>query len=239
MKVIIQCAASKSERAGTLRTASGEQLLFVADPARCAAVHAEVRCARPDDASGEKGVTWRDVLKSYNAQPDNPYGLLRAADLYAPTEYEFRNLYRELADALGWDNVLVLSAGWGLIRASFRTPNYNITFSKQAKAGKPWVWRNTKDSQHFWHDFNQLRDESISLDEPIHFFGGKDYQPLFYTLVTTLPGKKIVHFKGNVERRDGFQYAEYKGPEKNRTWHYRAVKEFLAQRVSERNEFSQ
>ena len=232
MKVLIQCAASKTHCAGTLKTTSGEQVRFVADPGRCASVHAGERCARPDNSSGEKGATWRDVLKRYNAQPDNPDGLLRAADLYAPTEHEFRNLYHELADAFGWDNVFVLSAGWGLIRASFRTPKYDITFSTQAKKDKPCVWRNTKDSQRVWLDFNHLQDAPINQDEPIHFFGGKDYRPLFYALVTTLPGKKIVHYKGSVERRDGFEYAEYKGPEKNRTWHYRAAKEFLAEQAS-------
>ncbi len=225
MKVLIQCAASKSDGAGTLRTTSGERVVFVADPGRCAPVTSSVRYARPDDTSGENGTTWRDVLKRYNERPDNPHGLLRAGDLYAPTENEFRNLYRELADRFGWDNVFILSAGWGLIRAPFLTPDYNITFSTQARKAKPWVWRNPKG---VWLDFNHLRDAQIGIDEPIHLFGGNDYRPLFYTLVTTLPGKKIVHYKGNVERRDGFEYAEYKGSEKNRTWHYRAAKEFLA-----------
>lgn len=225
MKVLIQCAASKSDGAGTLRTTSGERVVFVADPGGCASVALSVRYARPDDSSGEDGTTWRDVLKRYNEHPDNPHGLLRAADLYAPTENEFRNLYRELSDRFGWDNVFILSAGWGLIRAPFLTPDYNITFSKEAKKAKPWAWRNRED---VWLDFNHLRDVQIGIDEPIHLFGGSDYRKLFYTLVTTLPGKKIVHYKGNVERRNGFEYAEYKGPEKNRTWHYRAAKEFLA-----------
>src|SRR5262249_16040670 len=156
-------------------------------------------------------------------------------DLYAPTEHEFRNLYRDLADAFGWDNVFVLSAGWGLIRASFWTPDYNITFSTQAKKDRPWVWRNTNDRHRVWLDFTHLKDAQVSQDEPIHFFAGKNYRPLYYALMTTLPGKKIVHYKGNLERRDGFQYAEYEGPEKNRTWHYRAAKEFLAQRASTLN----
>jgi hypothetical protein len=120
-----------------------------------------------------------------------------------------------------------------LIRANFRTPDYNITFSTQAKKKKPWVWRNRKDRKRVWLDFNHLQDVQTRNDELIHFFGGEDYRPLFYALVTRLPGKKIVHYKGTVERRDGFEYQEYKGPEKNRTWHYRAAKEFIAQWVSE------
>jgi hypothetical protein len=234
MKVLIQCAASKSDRAGTLRTASGDQVVFVANPAACT-FHAGMRYAKPDDSSGESGATWRELLTRYNGQLDNPDGLLRAADLYAPNEHEFRNLYRELADAFGWDDVFVLSAGWGLIRASFRTPNYNITFSSQVKKRKPWAWRNTKDSKLVWLDFNHLQDSQIGKDEPIHFFGGEDYRPMFYALVTKLPGKKMVHYKGALDRRDGFDYAEYTGPEKNRTWHYRAAKEFAAQPLSAGN----
>jgi hypothetical protein len=232
MKVLIQCAASKSDRAGTLITPLGERVLFVADPSRCALVPPGWRYARPDDPNGTNRAPWRDVLNRYNEQPDNPHGLLRAADLYAPREREFRNLYRELADAFGWDNVFILSAGWGLIRASFWTPDYNITFSTQAKKAKPWVWRNTKDTKGVWLDFNHLQDAQISQDELIHFFGGKDYRPLFYDLVTSLPGKKIVHYKGDAEKLPpGFEPLEYKGPEKNRTWHYRAAKEFLIQWV--------
>jgi hypothetical protein len=229
MKVVIQCAASKKDGAGTLRTASGEQVVFVANPGLCDSVPAGKRFASPDDSSGENNDTWRDALKRYNAQPDNPHGLLRAADLYTPAEHEFRNLYRELADAFGWDNVFVLSAGWGLIRASFRLPDYNITFSRQAGRHRPWVWRSRRDNRE-WLDFNHLQDAQISQDEPIHFFGGRDYLRLFYALVTNLRGRKIVHHRAEVEHSVGFEYAEYTGSEKNRTWHYRAAKEFLARR---------
>jgi hypothetical protein len=230
MKVIIQCAASKCRTAGTLRTASGDRVVFVAEPSRCSTPRPSELYARPDESSGEGASTWRDVLVRYNQNLDNPFGLLRAAELYAPNEYEFRSLYTELAELFGWSNVFVLSAGWGLIRADYRTPDYNITFSSQAKSRHPWVWRNAKDRTAAWSDFNHMHDVLIEDDEPIHFFGGKDYQPLFYSLMTTLPGKKIVHFKGHIDRRVGFEYEEYTGPEKNRTWHYRAVHDFISRR---------
>src|SRR5712664_853868 len=111
MKIVIQCAASKHDSAGRLRTSSGEQVLFVADPNLCVSVFADIHYARPDDPSGEKAATWRDILKRYNEQPDNPWELCRAADLYAPKEHVYRNLYRELVGAFGWDNVFILSAG--------------------------------------------------------------------------------------------------------------------------------
>ena len=40
----------------------------------------------------------------------------------------------QLVEIFGIDNVYILSAGWGLIRASFLTPNYDITFSAPAGA---------------------------------------------------------------------------------------------------------
>lgn len=152
-------------------------------------------------------------------------------------EHVFRKLYQELVGAFGWDNVFILSAGWGLIRADFWTPDYNVTFSPQGKKDKPWVWRNTKDRS--WLDFNHLKDAPITQDEPIHLFGGKDYLPTFYALVEAVPGRKIVHYKGNVERRSSFDYEKYEGSEKNRTWHYRAAKEFVAGRAPQENQVPQ
>lgn len=230
MKVVIECAALKHPDAGRWRTALGEQVLFVANPQLCVSVPAGMRYARPDDPCREKAGTWRDLLREYNERSDNPYKLFPAAELYTPRERAFHHLYRELVEAFGWDNVFILSAGWGLIRAGFLTPYYNVTFSAQAKKDKPWAWRNPKDKRRAWLDFNHLQGAKIGQDEPIHFFGGKDYLPTFYTLVETCPGRKVVHYKGQVERRCSFDYEEYEGPEKNRTWHYRAAKDFLAGR---------
>jgi hypothetical protein len=39
-------------------------------------------------------------------------------------------------DRFGLENVYVLSASWGLIRADFLTPYYDITFSSSADAYK-------------------------------------------------------------------------------------------------------
>jgi hypothetical protein len=160
MKVVIQCAASKDARAGRLRTKSGDEVLFVANPALCTSIPS-ARYVTPDDLCGEDGLTWRNVLKGYNEQSENPCRLLQAAGLYTPKENDFRKLYRDLANVFGWDNFFILSAGWGLIRADFWTPDYNVTFSTQAKKKKPWAWRNTKDKRHTWADFNDLQDAKI------------------------------------------------------------------------------
>jgi hypothetical protein len=241
MKVVMQCAASKDAKAGRLRTKPSDEVVFVADPADpalCTSIPG-ARHATPDDLCSEDGLTWRNALERYNEQSENPCKLLRAAELYTPKENDFRKLYRDLANAFGWDNFFILSAGWGLIRANFWTPDYNVTFSTQAKKKKPWAWRNTKDKRHTWADFNHLQDANIEGEEPIHFFGGKDYLPMFYALVKTCPGRKIVHYKGDIEQRAGFDYNEYKGPEKNRTWHYRAAKDFLDERKLVVNQVAQ
>jgi hypothetical protein len=39
-----------------------------------------------------------------------------------------------LVEKFGIEKVFILSAGWGLIRADFLTPNYDITFSGSAEA---------------------------------------------------------------------------------------------------------
>jgi len=86
--------------------------------------------ARPDDRS-DTGTLWRDVLLKYNREPDgNPLGLYPAHQLYE------NKAYWRLADELGVQNVYILSAGWGLIRADFLTPYYDITFSLSADAYK-------------------------------------------------------------------------------------------------------
>ena len=234
MKVIIQCAASKNRDAGKLRTPAGREVVFVATPL-CPPVPSGVCCVRPDDPYGEQTMTWRDFLKRYNEERQNPWNLFRAADLYTPKEHVFRTLYRELADTFGWKSVFILSAGWGLIRADFWTPNYNITFSKQSIKKKPWAWRNADDSVRIWQDFNHLQNVQIAQDEQIHFFGGKDYLPMFYALVQSVSGKKVVHHKGDVERHSCFDYEEYRGSEKNRTWYYRAAKDFAARWTSVAN----
>ena len=51
-------------------------------------------------------------LIRYNRQGLNPDGLFRGAELYKPP------VYRALVERSGWQNVFILSAGWGLIRST-------------------------------------------------------------------------------------------------------------------------
>ena len=129
MIVVIQCAAQKRTEAGFLRTKDGKKVLFVANPAG-APYSSELIWARPDDLS-DTGVSWREMLLRYNRSPgSNPLRLLPAGQLYAnPT-------YKQLAKRFGSEKTYILSAGWGLLGASFLTPNYDITFSVSAEPYK-------------------------------------------------------------------------------------------------------
>jgi hypothetical protein len=79
-------------------------------------------------------------------------------------------VYERLADHFGGQKVFILSAGWGLIRADFLTPYYDITFSQSADAYK----RRKKTDRYA--DFCMPPGDT---DDDIFFFGGKDYLPLF------------------------------------------------------------
>jgi hypothetical protein len=211
MKIVIQCAAGKDPNAGSMKATNGVPVLFVASPAQ-APKGASAVYARPDD-SAEDARTWRDHVSAYNVQPNgNPLGILPAWRLYR------HPAYGKLVERYGETNVLILSAGWGLIRADFLTPAYDITFSVQADAFKR---RRPGDA---YADFNMLDRRG---SEPVAFFGGKDYLPLFRRLTDRYAGRRIAVFNSaSMPRADGIQFVRYQT--KTRTnWHYEAVNAFL------------
>lgn len=129
MIVVIQCAARKRLDAGHFVTVGGKPIVFVADP-KAAPAHPVHTFARPDDLS-VNGESWRQVLLKYNEEnAGNPLGLCPAYQLYIPKEYG------RLVDRYGLKRVYILSAGWGLIRADFLTPYYDITYSEKAESYK-------------------------------------------------------------------------------------------------------
>ncbi|MHB0665642.1 hypothetical protein ACX4MV_12140, partial [Roseomonas mucosa] len=88
-------------------------------------------------------------------------GLWIAGKLYRPKAYAL------LLEKLGIERLFILSAGWGLVRADFLLPDYDITFSTSAE---PWKRRRASDK---FSDFNALE----RTQEDIVFLGGKDYLP--------------------------------------------------------------
>ena len=207
MKIVIQCAGTKKP-SGFFRTADGRSVKFVAHPELASASEAGQHVlAHPDDDAGD-GRSWRDSIVEYNqlaASRCNPLGLWQAAQLYSPPAYA------DLGRRFGKENVFILSAGWGLLRSSFLTPNYDITFSRKAKAFKR---RRHADS---YRDFCQIEDDD---GEPIIFLGGKDYLPLFCTLTSPVRAERIVYFNaGTPPDAPGCRFVKYETMRRT-NWHY-------------------
>lgn len=212
MIVVISCAGRKKPEAGYFRRGDGKRVMFVGNP-ELAPEGSGFVCARPDDPS-DTGASWRERLVGYNADhsDDNPFGLLPAGHLYADRTYS------RLVDHYGLDGFYILSAGWGLIRADFLTPQYDITFSHQAKEyqrrrqGEPWC------------DLNCLPAETT---EPVVFFGAKDYVPLFCRLTEKVAAPRIVWHRSAVPpTAPGCCFRRYETATRT-NWHYECVHKFL------------
>ena len=219
MIVVVQCAATKRPNAGYLLRQDGQKVLFVADPMGVAS-DTGYMYAHPDDVS-DTGDTWRERLVQYNAEPGpNPYGLLPAIELYE------NGSYRRLAEEFGVAKTYILSAGWGLISASFLTPSYDITFNTQAKRQAPWKFRTRRSA------FNDLCQLPVGTTEPVLFFGGKDYVPLFRKLTDGIASKRTVFFNAS-QPPDAPGCTLQRFPTTTRTnWHYQCLNAFLEGRVA-------
>jgi hypothetical protein len=191
-------------------------VLFVADPATAPPRDGFVY-ARPDDLS-DSGESWREVLVRYNEyQGNNPLGLCRAAELYV------HPIYARMVSSVGIENIYILSAGWGLINASFLTPNYDITFSvlKQPDRYK------RRRSGDIYGDFAML---PRAYDEPIFFFGGKYYVPLFCKLTDGAVGKRTVFFNSqDAPEAQGCAIERFVTTTRT-NWHYECASAFLTSR---------
>ena len=204
--VVIQCAARKRPSAGHLTAENDNPVLFVANAAT-APRRPEVAYRRPDDVA-LSALTWREVLAKYNeihgSAQANPLGLLPAWRLYQNRTYEY------LVDRLGEDNVFILSAGWGLVSATFLMPNYDITFSGSAEDHK------RRRSHEQYADFSMLpKDTSL----PIIFLGGKDYVPLFCRLTEGTRAERIVYHVGEPPPAPNCGVVRFE-TDRRTNWHY-------------------
>jgi hypothetical protein len=212
MKIVIQCAARKLPGAGSLAAADGRPILFVAHPVLAPADPRHVH-VRPDDRA-EDGETWRARLVTYNDGPDNPLNLLPAYQLYA------HDVYRALVQRFGVDNVFILSAGWGVIPASFLTPAYDITF----KAAKTRPWKRRRPNERY-EDFVMLPDDGGA----IVFLGGKDYLRLFCRLTAAHGGAKTVLYNSGECPDVPTDFQAMRFETRTRTnWHYEAAAALVA-----------
>jgi hypothetical protein len=187
-------------------------VLFVADPSAAPAADG-LLYARPDDIT-ESGRSWRDELVTYNKNPGrNPLGLLPAFELYQ------NEAYRRLAEKVGTQKLYILSAGWGLIGATFLTPSYDITFTAQAD---PYKKRRKNDR---YNDLSMLMQDEQG---PILFFGGKGYLPLFERLTGNVRSKRMVFFNSAQAPQIGGGIVIRFRTRTRTNWYYECVDAFLS-----------
>ena len=216
MNLVIQCAASKQAHAGTLKQEAGTPVRFVAKPHEMAG-NPEWAYAHPDDVS-DAGMSWREQLLKYNRTPgSNPLGLLPAWKLY-------RNpIYGKLVQTYGPGWVYILSAGWGLISAEFLTPDYNITFSPSGGKGSK------RGLSSRYDDLCLVPQES---KEPIVFFGGKSYLPLFCNLTNIFKGRKVVFYNSDsLPSAPGCKLKRFKTRVRT-NWQYQCASDFIDGKIS-------
>jgi len=204
MIVVIQCAASKRPEAGRFQTSCGKQIKFVADPS--VAPPSDLLYSRPDEPS-DRGPSWRDLLLRYNEDGSaNPFGLLRAIELYENPAYS------RLAEKFGIERTFILSAGWGLVSGSFLTPDYDITFSRIAERYK------RRQSGDVYQDLCMLPADT---SEPISFLGGKEYVPLFVALTKSISAPKTIFFNSAAPPNvPGFSLVRFETSTRT-NWHYK------------------
>jgi hypothetical protein len=215
LRVVIQCAAKKDPSAGCLRARNGKEVFFVANPG-LAPEDKAIIFARPDDIASD-GQTWRQQLVQYNKSPmGNPLGLVPAWSLYANRAYE------ALAAHVGLGHLYILSAGWGLIPATFLTPAYDITFSASADRYK----RRAKTDRY--EDLAMLSDDS---DEPVVFFGGKDYVGLFGELTQNVEAPRTVFYNSAAPPIAPSCILKRFETKTKTNWHYECAHAFIGGQV--------
>ena len=219
MKIVMPCCATKNDIKWVL---NGREIKFIAHPELEPTQSSKLYC-KPDDKIIDdialySGETWRDRIKAINQKRIDTDEFLKAADLYKP------RIYKKLVDEYGWENVFILSAGWGIIRSNYRIPSYDITFSSSAKECK----RRKKEDNY--DDSNHLKDyfdKNGDGREKIYFFGPHGYLPLYYKLTKNISAKKIIYKKGGIKQYNDYKYIEYVSTQRT-NWHYACAEKFIA-----------
>lgn len=150
----------------------------------------------------------------YNDNNDNYLRLQPAYKLYD------NEIYRSLVTKYGIERIYILSAGWGIIRSDFLTPNYNITFSKSKNVNKEFR-RNQKDI------YNDLCQISLDSTEDLIFLGGIDYQPLFNKLTKNYKGRRIIFYNSvNLPKITNCKFVKFETTQRT-NWQYTCAKQLI------------
>jgi hypothetical protein len=204
MKIIISCCNRKN---GNSFTHNGNTINFVSRVDEV--LHNNAFYVHPDDLIPNENISWRDLI----AQQEEHNDLLSAYNLYRP------GIYNSLFEHYGND-LFIISAGWGIIRADYRLPKYNVTFSNNQNI--PIYARRNNDD--VFNDFNHL--EGIEENERIVLIAGSDYVLPFCQLTEDLPNEKIIIYKNQnllynnpFVENNNFQFIHYQ-TNRRTNWHY-------------------
>jgi len=215
-KVVMICAKGKKGNSNIIHENFNHPITFVAQPNG-------VNTFLPDGCIPHLNMTWRDYVRKNQKPKIIPF---KSYQLY------IHGVYQNLFNVFG-DRLFILSAGWGLVKAEFRLPNYDITFSNTTEPEYKRVFQNP--NPHF-NDFNHLNDNHNvvlnSENEDIVFIGGKTYVKQFIALTIGKGRNKIIYHFGNeplVVLPDNFFYVQYvpNNLNNNRTWHYELAQKYV------------
>jgi len=211
MKIVMCCSNGKN---GSYLSHNGNKICFVAKGQN---ESFEGISAHPDDLIPNQQYSWRHII----AEQRENCGLVEAYKLYDNDIY--RSLFKKFGNAL-----YIFSAGWGIVRADFKLPMYNITFSSNSNVEK-WAVRKKDD---VYNDFNHLL--SCDASETIVLLSGIDYIMPFYDLTKNLSNLKIVICKSEKAikqiqclNNDKFQ-CKYYSTTTSTNWYYSFAKNLIS-----------
>ena len=127
--------------------------------------------------------------------------------------------YGELKQKYGEENLYILSAGWGLVRADYRLPYYDITFSSQAEA-----YKKRKMAEQYNDEMKIPRDTT----RPIIFFGSMGYIDLFCALTKNIKAPRHIWFNTDKSPpQKGCALHDYGKHNHKTNWHYACAQDFM------------
>lgn len=212
MKIVFPCASKKNK---TPFIYNSKEICFVSQPK----ANTEKKIfVTPDEAIMNENLTWRSIIN----KQENRNDLTKAYELYKHEIYKM--LYEKFKN-----NLYIFSAGWGIVSAEFKLPDYDITFSSGKKIQE---CTKRKKEQHF-DDFNHLN--GVDKNEKIIFIGLEKYLNSFLSLVAKLPNEIIIFHKNKntLSLKGTSEKIKFKKFERgtNRKWHYLCAEELIKNKL--------
>lgn len=210
MKIVFPCASSKNEIPFIYNE---REINFVSH----ALPNIENKFfVHPDELIFNENISWRDFINKQENRKD----LKKAYNLYKNEIYD--RLYKRFGN-----NLFIFSAGWGIVRAEFKLPNYNITFSRGENIPNHCI----RDKKQKYKDFNHLN--GIEKNEKIIFIGPEDYATSFLKLVSKLPNEIEIFYRDkfldNYNYKNTIKRISFKKYIKGtiRNWYYKCAEELI------------